>query len=69
LALLGVYRLVFPWEFINATIAGGSHIREPLALAGLFVVQQVVMLGRYWFRVATWASEWSYYSSTRQPLA
>jgi hypothetical protein len=69
LALLGVYRLVFPWEFINTTIAGGSHIREPLALAGLFVVQQVVMFGRYWFRVATWASEWSYYSSTRQPLA
>jgi len=26
------------------------------------------MFGRYWFRVATWASEWSYYSSTRQPL-
>jgi hypothetical protein len=68
LALLGVYRLVFPWEFINTTIAGGSHIREPLALAGLFVVQQVVMFGRYWFRVATWASEWSYYSSTRQGL-
>jgi len=43
-----------PWEFINTTIAGGSHIREPLALAGLFVVQQVVMFGRYWFRVATW---------------
>jgi hypothetical protein len=66
LALLGVYRLLFPWEFINATVAAGSHLRELLALAGLFVVQQLVMFGRYWFRVATWASEWTYYSSTRK---
>ena len=65
LALLGVYRLLFPWGFTNATIAAGSHSRVLLALAGLLVVQQVVMFGRYWFRVATWASEWSYYSSTR----
>jgi hypothetical protein len=65
LALLGVYRLLFPWGFINATIAGGEHLRVPSALAALFVVQQIVMFGRYWFRVATWASEWSYYSSTR----
>jgi len=68
LALLGVYRLLFPWGFLNANIAGGSHIHVPLALAGLFVVQQLVMFARYWFRVATWASEWSYYSSTRQGL-
>jgi len=66
LALLGAYRLLFPWGFVNATIAGGPHIRELLALASLFVVQQAVTFGRYWFRVATWASEWSYYSSTRQ---
>jgi hypothetical protein len=66
LALLGVYRLLFPWGFINATIAGGAHSRVLLALAGLFVVQQVVMFARYWFRVATWASEWAYYSSTRK---
>jgi hypothetical protein len=65
LALLGVYRLLFPWGFVNASIAGGPHIRELLVLAGLFVVQQAIMFGRYWFRVATWASEWSYYSSTR----
>ena len=68
LALLGVYRLLFPWGFVNATIGGGPRIRELLALASLFVVQQAVMFGRYWFRVATWASEWSYYSSTRRPL-
>jgi hypothetical protein len=66
LALLGVYRLLFPWGFVNANLAAGSHLRELLALAGLFVVQQVVMFGRYWFRVATWASEWAYYSSTRK---
>ena len=65
LALLGLYRLLLPWGFINATIAGGPHIRELLALASLFVIQQAVMFGRYWFRVATWASEWSYYSDAR----
>ncbi len=68
LALLGVYRLLLPWGVINSNIAGGSHIRESLALAGLLVVQQLVMFARYWFRVATWASEWSYYSGTRQGL-
>jgi hypothetical protein len=65
LAILGVYRLLFPWETINSNIAGGSHIRESLALVSLLVVQQLVMFARYWFRVATWASEWSYFSSTR----
>jgi len=69
LVLLGVYRLLFPWEFINTTIAGGSHTRELLALAGLLVVQQLVMFGRYWFRVATWASEWSLYSCARTAAA
>jgi hypothetical protein len=66
LAFLGIYRLLFPWEFTNAAIAGTSHTRELLVLTGLFVVQQFVMFVRYWFRVATWASEWSYYSSVRQ---
>ena len=67
LALLGIYRLVVPWEFINTQLggSGGWPYREPLMLALLFIGQQVVMLARYWFRVATWASEWSYYSSTR----
>ncbi len=35
------------------------RVREPLALALLFFAQQAIMFGRYWFRVATWASEWS----------
>jgi len=66
LALLGVYRLLFPWGFVNANIAGGSRARELLAMAGLLVVQQLVMFARYWFRVATWASEWAFYASARQ---
>jgi hypothetical protein len=65
LALLGVYRLLFPWGFVNASITGGSYARELLAMAGLLVVQQLVMFARYWFRVATWASEWALYTSVR----
>ena len=67
LLLLGVYRLVTPWSTINASLggSGGWHYREPLTLALLFVGQQIIMFGRYWFRVATWASEWSYFSGSR----
>jgi hypothetical protein len=67
LALLGLYRLIVPWSLVYAPIAGTggwlARNREPLTLAVLFIVQQAVMFGRYWFRVATWASEWSYYSN------
>lgn len=63
IALLGLYRLLLPWSAINAP-AGGQY-REPLTLALLFIVHQAVMFGRYWFRLATWASEWSYYSGSR----
>jgi len=66
LALLGVYRLLLPWGFVNASIAGASQARELLALTGLLVVQQLVMFARYWFRVATRASEWALYASARQ---
>jgi hypothetical protein len=64
IGLLVVYRLVVPWSFVNASLgsAAWAHLREPLVLALLFIGQQVIMLGRYWFRVATWASEWSYCS-------
>jgi hypothetical protein len=44
--------------------SGGMHFREPLVLALLFIVQQAVMFGRYWFRVATWGGEWSYLSGS-----
>jgi len=68
-ALLGIYRVLIPWGLVNADAAAPvgswSNIREPLTLALLFVAQQAVMFGRYWFRVATWASEWSYYSGSR----
>jgi len=66
LALLGVYRLLFPWTLLNSAVAAGSHLRTPVALTGLFVIQQLVMFCRYWFRVATWASEWSFYASARR---
>ena len=66
LALLGIYHLIVPWHLINApTTAAGSWLarsHEPAILALLFVIQQAVMFGRYWFRVATWAGEWAYYS-------
>jgi hypothetical protein len=67
LALLGLYWLVVPWSFINAPEAaqGLARYREPLAVAILFIGQQVVMFGRYWLRVAAWAGEWSYISAPR----
>jgi hypothetical protein len=66
LALLGIYRLIMPWNLINAPAPAGdswlARTHEPAMLALLFVIQQAVMFGRYWFRVATWAGEWAYYS-------
>ena len=66
-ALLGLSWLVVPWSLINAPAAdsGLAQYREPLAVALLFLGQQVVMFGRYWLRVAGWASAWSYYSASR----
>jgi hypothetical protein len=67
LALLGLYRLVIPWSLINAPVAqaGWTQYRGPILVALLFLVQQIVMFGRYWFRVATWVSEWAYYSGSK----
>ncbi len=67
LALLGIYRLIVPWKAVNSTGMAGSleQYREPFVLALLFLGQQLIMFGRYWFRVATWASEWSLYAGTR----
>ena len=69
LALLGVYRLLVPWHLLNAALAGNSTASSEaaLALALLFIGQQLVIFGRYWFRVATWAGEWSLYAGTRPP--
>jgi hypothetical protein len=69
LALLVIYRLVTPWHVIHAAL--GDSTKAPyealLVLGLLFIGQQFVMFGRYWFRVATWASEWSFFASTRGP--
>ncbi|HXH47825.1 MAG TPA: hypothetical protein VNM47_00495 [Terriglobia bacterium] len=69
LALLVIYRLVTPWHLIHAALGDSSRAsyEAPLVLALLFIGQQLVMFGRYWFRVATWASEWSFFASTRSP--
>lgn len=69
LALLGVYRLVMPWHLIHAALGDGTKTSyESLMVLGLlFIGQQIVMFGRYWFRVATWGSEWSFFASTRAP--
>ncbi|HZT71689.1 MAG TPA: hypothetical protein VFC10_18310 [Terriglobia bacterium] len=69
LALLGIYRLVTPWSLIHSSLGGSaaSSYEPALVLSLLFMGQQLVMFGRYWFRVATWASEWSLYHGTRTP--
>jgi hypothetical protein len=71
LALLGIYRLIVPWHLIDTSVAKASQLTgwlgrsyEPATLALLFIIQQAVMFGRYWFRVATWAGEWAYYSDS-----
>lgn len=69
IALLVLYRLVVPWHAVNATGTAGSleQYREPFVLALLFLGQQLIMFGRYWFRVATWASEWSFCAGLKPP--
>jgi len=65
-ALLGIYWLVVPWTLINTPAEGTwAQYREPLVVALLFLGQQLVMFGRFWFRVAAWAGEWSYYGGSR----
>jgi hypothetical protein len=63
IALLGLYLLVWPRAVHVASGTSGGQIRQPLALALLFVGQQVIMLARYWFRVAAWGGEWTFYST------
>ncbi len=65
LALLAAYLLAVPWA--QSLVAGAAHgeTRAKLLLAVVFVGQQAVMWGRYWFRVATWSSEWSNYAGSR----
>lgn len=67
IALLGLYGLVMAWPPTHALLRGVSRpeIRQPLTVALLFIAQQAITLGRYWFRVATWGSEWSYFRSLK----
>ncbi|MBZ5514556.1 MAG: hypothetical protein LAN62_06885 [Acidobacteriia bacterium] len=66
-ALLGLYWLLIPWALINSPgeVGAMGNFRAPLTVALLFLIQQAVMFGRYWFRVAGWASEWAYYSTSQ----
>ena len=66
IALLGVYRLVVPWHIIHTAIGNPTQdpYRAPLVIALLFIGQQLIMFGRYWFRVATWGGEWALYSGS-----
>jgi hypothetical protein len=60
-ALLGLYLLLRPQvRHIAHTLSGGAT-RQAFVLALLFVGQQAIMLARYWFRVAAWGSEWTFY--------
>lgn len=63
LILLGIYVLVIRGAHaghVAGAISGhGRH--DTLMILALFLLQQAVIFGRYWFRVATWASEWSLY--------
>jgi hypothetical protein len=69
IGLLGIYRLVTPWHLIRAALGDTTKVsyETSVVLAALFVGQQLVMFGRYWFRVATWGSEWSFYAGVRAP--
>jgi hypothetical protein len=67
IALLAAYNFLVHWYQAHAAASGVPvpHSQDPLGLILLFIAQQLVMFGRYWFRVATWAGEWSYYSGNR----
>ena len=65
IALLGLYLLVWPQARHIANAPSGAQIRQPLALAMLFLGQQVITLARYWLRVATWGGEWAFYAASQ----
>ncbi len=67
LAVLAVYAGVMALPVTHSASAHSalSPVSQSLALAVLFIVQQAAAWGRYWFRVATWSSEWSYYAGDR----
>lgn len=68
LALLGIYLTGTTWLRSLAHRAAQGGVSEPLMLALVFIGQQAIMFWRYWFRVATWASEWSYFASYKSEI-
>ncbi len=65
LGLLGIYLLGTTWVRPLTQTLPQSRVGGPFLLALIFIGQQIVMFSRYWFRAATWASEWSYWSEIR----
>ena len=65
--LIGVYAAIVHWlEARHIAPALGEVAGHPLlVIFSLFVLQQLTIFGRYWFRVATWAGEWSYCAEDR----
>lgn len=63
--LLGVYLLVWPEARQIAHALSGTQTWRALILAILFIGQQAIMLARYWFRVATWGGQWTFYSASQ----
>ena len=62
IALVGAYVLIVsPGRWLEHPTVRG-RVGALLLLATLFLIQQATVWGRYWFRVATWGSEWSLYS-------
>jgi hypothetical protein len=61
IALVGAYVLVVsPARWLEQPTLRG-RVGPLLLLTILFLIQQVTVWGRYWFRLATWGSEWSLY--------
>jgi hypothetical protein len=65
LVLLGLYLLLWPQASKIAHALSGAQTGRAFILAVLFIGQQATMLVRFWFRVATWGGEWTFYSGSQ----
>jgi hypothetical protein len=65
LTLLGLYLMVWPEARQIASTLLGAQTGRALTLAVVFIGQQATMLVRFWFRVATWGGEWTFYSGSQ----
>ena len=64
LALLGIYLLAGP-RLRELAEEAHSRVTPAVWLVLVFIGQQAIMWGRYWFRVAAWASEWSAFANQK----